>query len=136
MRIALVATGQGGKARKDAETIWEDPETRNEAARTDSIMKQFAAGLLPDEVALEELNYTQTQIERIKLMKGGELTESQLTERINGAAALVRSGYDPADALVLVGLDPVKHLGFLPVTVLAGTAPTVTPPPNPEVSLP
>lgn len=65
MRVALIAAGQASKARTDGETIWADPETRNEAARTDSILKQYAQGLIPDEVALEELGYSQQQIERI-----------------------------------------------------------------------
>jgi hypothetical protein len=64
MRVALLAAGQASKARTDGETIWADPETRNEAARTDSILKQYQAGLLPDEFALEELGYSQQQIER------------------------------------------------------------------------
>lgn len=71
MRVALLASGQGAKARTDGETIWADPETRNEAARTDSILKQFQAGLLPAEFALEELGYSQQQIERIKALKSG-----------------------------------------------------------------
>jgi hypothetical protein len=66
MRVALIAVGQGSKARTDGETIWADPETRNEAARTDSVIKQYQVGLLPREVALEELGYSQQQIERIK----------------------------------------------------------------------
>jgi hypothetical protein len=41
MRVALLAAGQSSKARTDGETIWADPETRNEAARTDSILKQY-----------------------------------------------------------------------------------------------
>jgi len=66
IRVALIADGQTAKAKNvDAETIWADPETRNEAARTDSIIKQYQVGLLPRSVALEELNYSQTQIERI-----------------------------------------------------------------------
>jgi hypothetical protein len=68
MRLALTAAGQKAKARTDGETIWKDAETRNEAARTDSVLKQFAAGLLPDVFALEELGYSQSQIERIKSM--------------------------------------------------------------------
>ena len=65
MRLALIAADQRGKARQDSETIWADPETRNEAARTDSIMKQFEQGLLTQEVALEELGYSPQVIERI-----------------------------------------------------------------------
>jgi len=69
MRVALVAAGQRGKARADAETMWEDFETRNEAARTDSILKQYEAGLLPDEFAWEELGYSAQQIARIKELR-------------------------------------------------------------------
>lgn len=69
MRVALLAASQSSKARTDGETIWADPETRNEAARTDSILKQFQAGLLPDEVALEELGYSQQTIARIAALK-------------------------------------------------------------------
>lgn len=70
MRVALLASGQTAKAKMtDAETTWRDPETRNEAARTDSILKQYAAGLLPDEFAWEELGYSQQQIARIKTLR-------------------------------------------------------------------
>ena len=71
MRVALIAAGQRSKAARatDAETMWHDAETRNEAARTDSILKQFAAGLLPPDFALEELGYSQQQIARIQAMR-------------------------------------------------------------------
>ena len=45
--------------------------------------------------------------------------EASLKERGGMAGALVRAGYDPIDSLKLVGLDPIKHLGLLPVTVQA-----------------
>lgn len=76
MRVALIAAGQQAKARTDGETIWADPETRNEAARTDSILKQYQAGLLPDEFALEELGYSQQQIERMRAMRAAERGEA------------------------------------------------------------
>lgn len=72
IRTAFLALGQAAKARTDAETDWADPETRNEAARTDSILKQYQAGLLPDEVAWEELGYSPTQIERMKQLRAKE----------------------------------------------------------------
>lgn len=112
MRVALLAAGQRAKARTDAETIWSDPETRNEAARTDALLKQHAAGLLPDEFVLEELGYSQQQIARI-----AELRKSPTPQRIDAATALVRGGWDPAAALEAVGLDPIKHLGLVPITV-------------------
>jgi hypothetical protein len=115
MRVALLASGQTSKAKNaDAETIWRDAETRNEGARTDSILKQYQAGLLPDEFALTELGYSQQQIERIR-----SLRPAPTPQRVEAATRLVNAGYAPAEALTLVGLDPVKHLGFLPITVQA-----------------
>jgi hypothetical protein len=93
MRVALIAAGQTSKARVvDAETIWADPETRNEAARTDSIIKQYQVGLLPREVALEKLGYSQTEIDRIV-----KLREAQDAEEDEQAAE------DAEDALAAVG---------------------------------
>lgn len=112
MRLALIASNQTAKAKTDGEVIWSDAETRNEGARTDSVLKQFQAGLLPDEFALEELGYSPKAIERIQAMKA-----AASPQRVEAASALVRAGYDPADALRAVGLDPIKHLGLLPVTV-------------------
>lgn len=120
MRVALVAANQPSKARTDGETIWADPETRNDAARTDSVIKQYQAGLLPDEIAWEELGYSQQQIDRIKALRAAEPVKAEaddLGPQVNAAGILIRSGFDPADALRAVGLDPIKHLGLLPVTV-------------------
>jgi len=69
MRTALIAANQRSKARQDAETIWADPETRNEAAHNQAIMLQWEKGLIPDEFALEELGYSAQQIARIKKLR-------------------------------------------------------------------
>lgn len=45
------------------------------------------------------------------------LTADEIQTLVNAAATLIRSGFDPVEALVAVGLDPIKHLGLLPVTV-------------------
>jgi len=47
----------------------------------------------------------------------GDPPAPDLTEQVNAASTLVRSGYDPQAALAAVGLDPIAHLGLLPVTV-------------------
>jgi hypothetical protein len=124
MRVALLAEGQTDKAARTTagEVIWRDAETRNEGARTDSILKQYEAGLLPDDFALEALGYTPQQIERIIESKAGR----DVSRRVEAAAALVRGGWAPPDALRAVGLDPIKHLGLLPVTL--------QPPPSPARS--
>ncbi|WP_181155924.1 phage portal protein [Microbacterium sp. MYb72] len=45
------------------------------------------------------------------------LTADEIQTLVNAAATLIRSGFDPVEALIAVGLDPIKHLGLLPVTV-------------------
>lgn len=40
-----------------------------------------------------------------------------MKDAVNAVGILVRSGFDPQDALRAAGLDPIKHLGLLPVTV-------------------
>lgn len=51
------------------------------------------------------------------------LTGDDLKKRVDAAAALIRSGFDPAGALTAVGLDPIAHLGLLPVTLQKPTDP-------------
>lgn len=46
-----------------------------------------------------------------------------LKDRVDAAGALVRAGYDPIDSLLLVGLDPIRHLGYLPVTLQSDDEP-------------
>lgn len=45
------------------------------------------------------------------------LTAQDVAILVGAAATLIRSGFDPEGALVAVGLDPIKHLGLLPITV-------------------
>ncbi len=47
----------------------------------------------------------------------GPEPEPDILAAVNAATALIRAGYDPAASLVAVGLDPIRHLGLLPVTV-------------------
>ena len=44
MRLCLLAMGDARGRIRSAETIWRDPETQNEAVRTDAVLKQFQAG--------------------------------------------------------------------------------------------
>lgn len=48
---------------------------------------------------------------------GDVMSAEELTARVAAAAGLIRSGFEPASALIACGLDPVVHLGLLPVTV-------------------
>ena len=99
MRLALILDGQSAKARTDGETIWADPETRNEASRVDAIVKQVSIGL-PFEFALEEMGYSQTQITRIMLLKKVEDAAKKADAEALAAAemALKMATQRPADA--------------------------------------
>jgi HK97 family phage portal protein len=44
-------------------------------------------------------------------------TPEELAALINALGVLVRSGFDPVSCCQALGLDPIKHLGLLPVTV-------------------
>ena len=61
-----------------------------------------------------------------------ELTGDDIVKRVNAAGTLIRSGFDPVAALEGVGLDPIKHLGLLPVTVQKPTTPVDAPSLDPE----
>lgn len=49
--------------------------------------------------------------------KAAGITPAELAALINGAATLIRSGFLPDASLAAVGLDPIAHMGLLPVTV-------------------
>ena len=66
MRTALRAMGDPRAESLRAETRWRSTETRNEAVRTDSVVKQFSAGLIDAETAREQLGYSVEQIARMR----------------------------------------------------------------------
>lgn len=66
MRTALRAMGDPRADTLRAETRWRSTETRNEAVRTDSVVKQFSAGLIDSETAREQLGYSVEQIARMR----------------------------------------------------------------------
>ena len=66
MRTALRAMGDPRAESLRAETRWRSTETRNEAVRTDSVVKQFSAGLIDTETAREQLGYSVEQIARMR----------------------------------------------------------------------
>ncbi|HEY0171603.1 MAG TPA: phage portal protein [Pyrinomonadaceae bacterium] len=47
----------------------------------------------------------------------GELDADDIKKRADAAGALIRAGFAPAGALATVGLDPIQHLGLLPITL-------------------
>jgi len=60
------------QAAVDSEIVWAAPDTPTLAETTDAVIKQFQAGLIPWEAALEKLGYTQTQIARFASMRQGD----------------------------------------------------------------
>jgi hypothetical protein len=63
----------------DSEVVWADPETQVVGVWTDAVIKQFQAGLIPWEAALEKLGYTQTQIARFAGMRQSDALLKALT---------------------------------------------------------
>lgn len=47
----------------------------------------------------------------------GGFTPDDIVKLVGAAATLIRSGFDPESSLLAVGLDPIEHLGLLPITV-------------------
>lgn len=133
MRLALVAAGETEKAQfTAAETMWADPESRTEGEHVDATLKKQTLGV-PWQQLMEDIGYTPQQIVRMRQMRfeddldtligqGAEApspaeTEPDLLKRANAAGILIRSGFDPDESLAAVGIDPIRHLGLLPVTV-------------------
>jgi hypothetical protein len=46
-----------------------------------------------------------------------ERTADDLKKLVDAAGALIRAGFQPGGALAAVGLDPIEHLGLLPITL-------------------
>lgn len=65
MRVCLIAMGDDRATNRTAETIWVSAETRNEAVRTDSLVKQIGVEIVDIEEAQVEAGYTPQQIERM-----------------------------------------------------------------------
>jgi hypothetical protein len=56
----------------DAELRWDSPENQSLAQLTDSVLKEYQAGLITWQVALERLNYTPQQIRDMRTERQGE----------------------------------------------------------------
>lgn len=65
VRLGFLVTGDKRGEIEDSETIWRDPESRNEAAHVDSLVKLGSLGV-PEEMLWEMAGLTPTQIARAK----------------------------------------------------------------------
>lgn len=69
-RLGFLVEGNIVKAnRQDAEVKWADPEYRTEGELTDAVIKQYQAGLIPWEFALDKLGYSPQDIEAQRKMR-------------------------------------------------------------------
>jgi hypothetical protein len=90
MRTALRAMDDPRADTLRAETRWRSTETRNEAVRTDSVVKQFSAGLIDAETAREQLGYSVEQIARMRdrdverVARDPEARMAELVEAVGG----------------------------------------------------
>jgi hypothetical protein len=67
-RIARLFHGEG-EASPDSELIWADPEFQTYGQLVDGVLKEYQAGLVPWEGAMEKLGYSPQQIARYRGMR-------------------------------------------------------------------
>lgn len=79
-----------------------------QSAPNDGTTAGGGGGTLPELIAATE---------DIEVTPVEGLTAADILTLVNAAAVLIRSGFEPSAALVAVGLDPIEHLGLLPVTI-------------------
>lgn len=86
---------------------WRNASTPTRAAMTDAATKQIAVGsLLPhSEVALEQMGYDQTDIERIQAEHAAAMDPKEIAARAEAMKVLVDSGATPESAARTVGLQ-------------------------------
>lgn len=65
VRIARTFQGKG-EAPPDSELVWADPEFQTYGQLVDGVIKEFEAGLVPWEGAMEKLGYTPQQVARYR----------------------------------------------------------------------
>lgn len=106
MRVAALAASSNAAEVRAAETVWADPETRNEAVRTDAIVKLHAEGIIDDELSWELAGLSRLQIEALRRRR------TAAAEAAAGAPAAPPPGGAPGGA---------------PSTVPAPTGPRMSP---------
>ena len=117
MRLAFALAGDERRAQAmaDGATVWEDPERRTESQHIDALGKMVTMLGVPKEAAWEQIPVSPETIERWRQM-GDQSSEAE-RDQVEMATALIRAGYAPDASLKAVGLDPIRHLGLLPITL-------------------
>lgn len=76
MRVGLLALEHPAAKYRQAETVWVDSETRNEAVRTDAVVKLHGAGIIDDELAWEMAGLTKAQTDALRERKEAAAAEA------------------------------------------------------------
>lgn len=88
MRIAeRIRTGEWNRDLRRLETIWRDPSTPTVAAVADAVVKQHQTGILPVEMAWEELGWSEAKIARARRLQAEQLTDPLLNRLFPAADA-------------------------------------------------
>lgn len=89
MRLA-VRLVDGVDAPPRLETVWRDPSTPTFAAKSDAVVKLFAAGLIPREAAWDQLGFTAEQQRQYASLMSDDLLDKLIRSvgATNGAAAV------------------------------------------------
>lgn len=98
-----------------------------------AMVSLVSAGLLVPDDSMRDLVRARYRLGKrapIPVESTSSMTAEELGKRVDAAGSLIRAGFRPDGALVAVGLDPVEHTGFLPVTLQSDPA-AAPPPPAP-----
>lgn len=82
MVLAMKMAGVNVANPEAAEVVWHDPENRIQSELTDAVTKEQSIGV-PFEFLMEKLGYTQTQIQRMKVMRLQESLQNQAPLVVN-----------------------------------------------------
>ena len=129
MRLAFAVLDDKRSEILDSETIWRNPESRNDAVTADMVVKVGSAPIeIPQEMLWEMLGLTPKQIERAKALRAA-LEEEELPEKgAPTALAIVLPSGDTADIPAAadatgpeVGMPPAAGGGRNGMPVMAAT---------------
>lgn len=79
-------TGEWSPAERSIETVWRDPSTPTVAESADAAVKKYQTGIVPWRQTVEDLGYSEAQIERMAAFRMTESPLSQLAMATNPQA--------------------------------------------------
>lgn len=85
--VDRLRTGAWNPDLRRLETIWRDPSTPTVAAVTDAVVKQHQQGLLPTEMAWEDLGWSQEKIRRARDLRAQEASDPMIARLIEETGA-------------------------------------------------